>query len=67
MEEIFVKVARKPQVFINEVIFYNGKLKVKVQNSSVAQEIYLRSEDILKKINTDLGKEIVKEISIKIG
>ena len=44
-----------------------GTLFVKVENSAWLQELVLLKEGIIEKVNTVVGKEIVKDIIFRIG
>jgi len=50
-----------------EVIqFRNGSLFIKVKSSSVASKINSNSEELIKEINQELGKDLVKKLSFRL-
>lgn len=66
-EEIFAKVSTSPHLFIPEVQFKKNTLHIQVANSSVAQELFLRSEEIIRMVNKNIGKNVVEKIKIRIS
>ena len=44
--------------------FKNGKLFIKTENSNWANEIWLNREDIIAKINRELGTNEIRELSL---
>jgi len=55
----------KKKFGIEEINFSKGKLSLKVKDSSLAQELFLRKEEIKKILNQAIGEELIKEIVIK--
>ncbi len=45
--------------------FENGVLTVLTESSTWRSEIKLRNEDIIKKLNDKLGKEIIQSLKVK--
>lgn len=52
---------------VEAVRYRNGILYLQTDNPALAHQVYLLSEDILKKFQRVLGKNIVKGIKVKIG
>jgi len=48
-------------------IFKKGRLHVLTSSPIWIQELTMRKEEIIKKINEKLGEEVVKEIFFRIG
>lgn len=45
--------------------FKNGKLVVRVKNPAWRQEIHMKRFSIAKKLNTQVGEKIIKEIVVR--
>jgi len=51
--------------YIEDLTLRKGKLIIKVKSATVRNELSYQKSDIIKKINQDLNKEIVKEIVLR--
>ena len=51
--------------YINDLSVKNGTLIIKVKSSVVRNELSYQKSEIIKKINEQVGNEIVKEIILK--
>lgn len=49
------------------IMFKNGNLKLKVASSVAAAQIKATEVDLIKKLNTEFGRELVKKISYRVG
>lgn len=67
------KIARSWSEIVGETIsahtrlgkFINGELSIKTDSSIWRSELLLRQEDIIKKINSKIGKIVVTSLKIK--
>ena len=51
--------------YINDLSIKNGKLIIKVRSAAVRNELSYQKSEIIKKINEQVGNEILKEIILK--
>ena len=51
--------------YINDLSIKNGKLIIKVRSAAVRNELSYQKSEIIKKINEEVGNEIIKEIILK--
>ena len=51
--------------FVKEISIKDGKLSIKVSSAVVRNELAYQKSNIIKKMNNQAGKEIVKEIMLK--
>lgn len=49
------------------ISFKKGILTLGVQNSSAACQLQLQQKEILQKINTSMGQDIVQRLRFKVG
>lgn len=47
--------------------YRKGRLSVSVPSATHAQEVFLQSREMLRKINEELGRKVVKEIRFRIA
>lgn len=71
-----VEIRKIADIILNEVFgnnsakasfFRNSTLQIKCSNSALANEIQLHKERIKNEINAKTGKEMVKDLLIRIG
>ena len=53
------------QKYIAEARIIKGSLLIKVKSAPLRNELSYKKTDIIKQINTKLGREVVKEIVLK--
>jgi hypothetical protein len=53
------------QKYIAEARMIKGSLLIKVKSAPLRNELSYKKTDIIKQINTKLGREVVKEIVLK--
>lgn len=51
--------------YINDLSVKNGTLIIKVKSAVVRNELFYQKSEIIKKINEQVGNEILKEIILK--
>ncbi len=51
---------------ISAAYFKNNVLVVNVDNSAWAQEVIMRKTEIIKEMNNEIGKEIIKNLRTKL-
>jgi predicted nucleic acid-binding Zn ribbon protein len=63
--EIF-KEKETPERYIQAAYFKNSVLVVNVENSAWAQEVVMRKSEIIKEMNSKIGKEVIKNLRTKL-
>ena len=63
--EIF-KEKEAPEQYIQAAYFKNNVLVVNVENSGWAQEVIMRKSEIIKEMNSKIGREVVKNLRTKL-
>jgi len=58
-------IGKQLQNYIAEAKMKEGSLLIKVKSAPLRNELSYKKTDIIKQINTKLGKEVVKEIVLK--
>ncbi len=58
-------IGKQLQNYVTEAKMKKGRLLIKVKSAPLRNELSYKKTDLIKKINTKLGKEVVKEIVIK--
>ena len=58
-------IGKQLQNYIAEARMIKGSLLIKVKSAPLRNELSYKKTDIIKQINTKLGREIVKEIVLK--
>ena len=53
------------QKYIKDASIYNYSLVIKVVSSTLKNELHYKKEKIIKKINNELGIELIKKMIIK--
>jgi len=51
--------------YINDLSVKNGTLTIKIKSAVVRNELSYQKSEIIKKINAQVGNEIIKEIILK--
>lgn len=59
--------AEEVKEFVDAAFFKAGVLVIKVESPAFAQEIIVRRERIITDVNQKLGRNLVKELRIKLG
>lgn len=52
--------------YVSPAYFKNSVLVVSVENSAWAQEVIMRKTEIIKEVNYQMGREIVKNLRTKL-
>ena len=58
-------IGKQLQNYIAEARMIKGSLLIKVKSAPLRNELSYKKTDLIKQINTKLGKEVVKEIVLK--
>ena len=58
-------IGKQLQNYIAEARMIKGSLLIKVTSAPLRNELSYKKTDLIKQINTKLGKEVVKEIVLK--
>ena len=58
-------IGKQLQKYIAEARMIKGSLLIKVKSAPLRNELSYKKTDIIKQINTKLGREVVKEIVLK--
>ena len=58
-------IGKQLQNYITEARMIKGSLVIKVKSAPLRNELSYKKTDLIKQINTKLGKEVVKEIVLK--
>jgi hypothetical protein len=58
-------IGKQLQKYITEARMIKGSLLIKVKSAPLRNELSYKKTDIIKQINTKLGREVVKEIVLK--
>ena len=58
-------IGKQLQNYIAEARMIKGRLLIKVKSAPLRNELSYKKTDLIKKINTKLRKEVVKEIVLK--
>ena len=58
-------IGKQLQNYIAEARMKKGSLLIKVKSAPLRNELSYKKTDIIKQINTKLGREVVKEIVLK--
>ena len=58
-------IGKQLQNYVTEAKMKKGRLLIKVKSAPLRNELSYKKTDLIKKINTKLGKEVVKEIVLK--
>ena len=58
-------IGKQLQNYITEARMLKGSLLIKVKSAPLRNELSYKKTDLIKQINTKLGKEVVKEIVLK--
>ena len=58
-------IGKQLQNYVTEAKMKKGILRIKVKSAPLRNELSYKKTDLIKKINTKLGKEVVKEIVLK--
>ena len=58
-------IGKQLQNYIAEARMKKGSLLIKVKSAPLRNELSYKKTDLIKQINTKLGKEVVKEIVLK--
>ena len=53
------------QKYIKDASIYNDSLIIKITSATLKNELHYKKEKIIKKINNDLGIELIKKMIIK--
>ena len=58
-------IGKQLQNYITDARMIQGSLLIKVKSAPLRNELSYKKTDLIKQINTKLGKEVVKEIVLK--
>ena len=58
-------IGKQLQKYVAEARMIKGSLLIKVKSAPLRNELSYKKTDIIKQINTKLGREVVKEIVLK--
>ena len=58
-------IGKQLQKYVAEARMIKGSLLIKVKSAPLRNELSYKKSDIIKQINTKLGREVVKEIVLK--